>query len=234
MTYIKLTLIGLYTLFLSVVALISSLVDRSYKSYFWISKIFANGVLGVSGVRLKVTGLENLEKDKIYIYVSNHSSMFDIPALMAAFPGRVSIIYKKELSRIPVFGWQLKTGPFISIDRQKADSAMGSIDRAKQTMLKNKFSVILFAEGTRSKTGEIQPFKRGAFYLASKVRFPIVPVTINGASKLLPKGKLNIKGGEILVHFSAPIVFDELKTKNDELKLMDDVRNEIIKNYQGY
>ena len=72
MTYIKLTLIGLYTLFLSVVALIFSFVDRSFKSYFWTSKIFANGVLGISGVKLKVTGLENLEKDKIYIYVSNH------------------------------------------------------------------------------------------------------------------------------------------------------------------
>lgn len=234
MTYIKIVSIFLYTALLSIIALILSLIDRSFKSYFVLSKIFSAGVLWISGIKLKVSGTENLKEGQSYIYVSNHSSMFDIPAVMRAFKGRVSIVYKEELSRIPIFGWQLKTGPFISINRKNAEDAMKSIKKARETMENKKFSVILFAEGTRSKDGQIQPFKRGAFYLAAKVHLPIVPVTINGASKLLPKGKLKIKSGELSVHFSEPIEFEELKNKNDELALMDRVRNEIIKNYKGW
>lgn len=233
MTYLKLASIVIYTGFLSLIALIISVVDRSYTSYFWLTKVFSGGVLWISGIKLKVSGTENLDPSKNYIYVSNHSSMYDIPAVMDAFKGRVSIIYKEELSRIPLFGWQLRTGPFISINRKKGEDAMRSIQKAKETMLKKNFSVILFAEGTRSKDGSIQPFKRGAFYLAAKVNLPIVPVTINGASKILPKGRLKIKSGELAVHFSEPIEFEELKTKNDELALMERVRNEVIKHYKG-
>lgn len=229
MTYIRLFFIAIYTVILSLLALIASL-ERTYHFYFLLSRLFPWGILKISGVKLKITGLENLNPDQIYVYVSNHSSMYDIPALQFAFPNRAVMVFKKELARIPIFGWQLYTGPYIIIDRGNAEKALKSIERAKEHMLKRKISILLFPEGTRSKTGEVQPFKRGAFYLASKVRFPIVPTTVNGTAKILPKGKLRIVPGTITVHFDKPISMDNVNTRAEELELMEKVRQIIIKN----
>lgn len=114
------------------------------------------------------------------------------------------------------------------IDRDNRESAAKSIEIAKKIMSEKGRSIVLYAEGTRSKTGEVQPFKRGAFYLASRVGFPIVPVSISGAEKILPKGKFKIEGGIINVHFEKPILTDNIKTRKDELDLMEKVREIII------
>jgi len=230
MTYIKLTLIFLYTAILSVIAFFFGIVDRSFKLYFWLSKVFSKGILLISGIKLEVKGLENFNPGGVYVYVSNHSSMYDIPALQYAVPNHASIVFKQELGKIPIFGWQLKTGPYIIIDRASPERAMKSIERAKETMKIKGFSIILFSEGTRSKTDEVQPFKRGAFYLASRVSFPIIPVSISGTGKILPKGKLKIVPGKITVHFDKPIETGEIKSKKDELELMERVREIVIKN----
>jgi 1-acyl-sn-glycerol-3-phosphate acyltransferase len=124
-------------------------------------------------------------------------------------------------------------GPYIVIDRKNAEKAIASIQKAKELMDTKKISVHIFAEGTRSKTGEIQPFKRGAFYLASKVGYPVIPVTINGASSILPKGKLNITSGTMHIHFDKPISTGHLNTRQDEIDLMETVRSKIIENYLG-
>ena len=232
-TYIKIFLIVLYTAGLSIMAFFSALLDRTFYTYFIISKIFSKGVLLISGVKLVVTGLENINPLGTYVFVSNHSSQFDIPAVQSAAPVRISIIYKKEINKIPLFGWQMMVGPYIYIDRKNADKAIASIQKAKHLMDSKKISVHIFAEGTRSRTGEIQPFKRGAFYLAAKVGYPVIPVTINGASSILPKGKLNIKSGTMHIHFDKPIPADKLETRHDEIELMETVRNKIIENYLG-
>jgi len=228
LSYIKFFLIIIHTVIHSVLALLFALIDRSYHLYFKLSKTFSWGVLFLSGVRLHITGLENLNKDMPYIFVSNHSSQFDIPTLQFTLPQETCIVYKKELGKIPLFGWQMKLGPYIMIDRDNRESAARSIEIAKKIMSEKGRSILLFAEGTRSKTGEVQPFKRGAFYLASKVGFPIVPVSISGAENILPKGRFNIKGGVINVHFEKPITTGNIQTKKDELELMEKVRNIII------
>jgi len=228
LSYIKFFLIIIHTVIHSVLALLFALIDRSYHLYFKLSKTFSWGVLFLSGVRLHITGLENLNRDMPYIFVSNHSSQFDIPTLQFALPQETCIVYKKELGKIPLFGWQMKLGPYIMIDRDNRESAARSIEIAKKIMSEKARSILLFAEGTRSKTGEVQPFKRGAFYLASKVGFPIVPVSISGAENILPKGRFNIKGGVINVHFEKAITTGNIQTKKDELELMEKVRNIII------
>jgi len=156
--------------------------------------------------------------------------MFDIPAIMAAVPTRASIVFKKELARIPFFGWCLTTGPYILIDRQNPEKAMGSIGKAKKMMAEKKVSVILFAEGTRSLTGDVQPFKRGAFYLAARVNYPIVPVSVSGTAKILPKGKLNIRPGTITISFASPIETTSVTNKKEEVELMEKVREIVILN----
>ncbi|MBX2975702.1 MAG: 1-acyl-sn-glycerol-3-phosphate acyltransferase [Ignavibacteriaceae bacterium] len=230
MTIIKLILIGIYVIICSIFAIIFIITDRSHKLYFKLSKVFSKGILFISGIKVTVSGIENVPTDTPCVYVSNHSSMYDIPALQATFPNRAGMVFKKELAKIPIFGWQLKWGPYIMIDRENPEKAMKSIERAKLTMAEQNISVLLFAEGTRSKTGEVQPFKRGAFYLAARVPYPIVPVSVSGTSKIMPKGEFRIVKGSIHVHYDKPIYSREGMSKPEELALMENVRNIVISN----
>jgi len=230
---IKILLIVLWTLFCSLIAFAFLIFDRSLRLYFWLSHFFSGGILKISRVKVEKSGLNNFEHDKPYIFVSNHSSQFDIPVLQHSIPNRMGMIFKKELAKIPFFGWQLKWGPYVMIDRKDPEKALKSIVEAKEKISKIGMSVVVFAEGTRSKTGEVQPFKRGAFYLASKSGYPIIPVSISHSNKIMPKGKFRIKGGKVKIHFDIPIPTDQLSSKKDELELMEKVRNIIIQNIEN-
>lgn len=229
---IKIILIVLWTFVCSIFAILFLIFDRSFTLYFGLSPIFSGGILKISGVKVEKSGLDNFDHNKPYIFVSNHSSQYDIPVLQHSIPGRMGMIFKKELAKIPFFGWQLKWGPYIMVDRKDPESAMKSIEEAKEKIKKLNMSVVVFAEGTRSKTGEVQPFKRGAFYLASRSGFPIIPVSISKTNNILPKGKFRIRSGKVKVHFDKPIITDNLSGKKDELELMEKVRNLIIQNIE--
>ena len=233
-TIIKLILIGLYTILLSVVALISIVVDRTFISYHYLSKIFSVGILFISGVRVKITGLENIDKNSTYVFVSNHSSQFDIPVLQWSVPNKLAMIFKKELSKIPIFGWQLKYGPYIMVDRKSPESGMKSIEESKELMKTKGISILVFPEGTRSETGELLPFKRGAFHLAAKVGYPIVPVTIINSDKIMPKGTFKLNRGTIRLIFDKPILTDHIKGKVDEIKLMDEIKSIMQNNKEKF
>lgn len=231
-TIIKLILIALHTFICSILALIFALTDRSHTLYFKLSKYFSGGVLWLSGIKLEIKGLENLDKKKTYVFVSNHSSQYDIVVLQKTIPNRMAMIFKKELAKIPFFGWQLYLGPYVMIDRENYEKALKSIDEAKQKMQKQNISIVVFAEGTRSKTGEIQPFKRGAFRLATQVGYPIIPTTIVGSNKIMPKGTYKLKRGTIKVHFDKPITSGENVTRQQEIELMNRVREIVILNHK--
>ncbi|MBZ0200120.1 MAG: 1-acyl-sn-glycerol-3-phosphate acyltransferase [Ignavibacteriaceae bacterium] len=230
LSYIRFVLVAFYTFLSSFVAGVSALLDRSFTAYTHVGKYYAKGVFFLGGIKLKVVGSEKIDPKKVYVFVSNHSSQFDIPALQAAIPNKIGIVFKQELGKIPVFGWQLKIGPYIMVDRKNAESAMRSIEEAKEKMKQKKLSPVVFAEGTRSENGEVQSFKRGAFYLAVKAGYPIVPVSVSGSYKLLPKGKFSIKRGTITVTFDDPIDTSSILTRKDENDLMEKVRNIVIKN----
>jgi 1-acyl-sn-glycerol-3-phosphate acyltransferase len=231
-TVIKIFLIAIHTFICSIFAMIFSIVDRSHTLYFKLSKYFSGGVLWLSGIKLDVTGMENFDKDKTYVFVSNHLSQYDIVTLQRIIPNRMAMIFKKELAKIPFFGWQLKMGPYVMIDRENFEKAMQSIEEAKEKMQKQNISIVVFAEGTRSKTGEIQPFKRGAFRLATKVGYPIVPTTIVGSNKIMPKGTYKLKKGTIKVHFDKPILSEGIKTRQEEKDLMNHVREIVVQNHK--
>jgi 1-acyl-sn-glycerol-3-phosphate acyltransferase len=233
-TYIKIFLIVIHTLVCSIIGIAVIFIDRSFTLYHYLAKIFPLGILIISGVRVKITGLENIDRKAVYVFASNHSSHLDITALQWGVPNRLSMIFKKELARIPFFGWQLYLGPYVVIDRKDPHAAMKSLTEAKKVMDKKKISVLVFPEGTRSLTGEIQSFKRGAFYLASHSGYPIVPVTINGTNKIMPKGTFKLKRGTIYLHFDKPIPTDNIRSKKDELALMQKVREIMISNKKDY
>ena len=228
---LRLILIGLWIVFVSIFALLFLAIDRSFRLYYMCNAPFSNGILKLAGIKYKATGLENIEKGKAYIYVSNHSSQFDISVLQSSIPGNISMYFKKELAKIPLFGWQLWAGPYVMIDRKNPESARRSLEKAKWLLNERKISVLLFAEGTRSETGEIQQFKRGAFNLAGKVGFPIIPVSISGSHKIMQKGSLKINPGTIKVHFDKPVSTENINTRQDEIDLMNKVREIIIKNH---
>ena len=156
--------------------------------------------------------------------------MADIPTVMVALNGKVNIVFKKELTWVPIWGWALRFGHFIMIDRSNPRDAMASIERAVQTIQSGQ-SVILFPEGTRTGNGKLQPFKRGAFTLAAKSGVPVVPMTINNTFGIMPKGSLIVKRADIIVILEKPIPANEIKNKDDELELMDRVHRAIEKNY---
>lgn len=214
----------------SIIALLSLLVEKDGRTYFWAGSSWSKMTLKICNVKVRVRGIDNIVSDGAYIFVTNHVSMFDIPAIMSVLP-RVRIMFKKELSYVPLWGWALKWGHHIMVDRAKGSEAMKSLDRAAAA-IKTGGSVILFAEGTRSRDGKLQPFKRGAFTLAAKSGVSIVPIAINGSFKILPKGSFDIRPNPIELVMEKPIDTSTITTREEEIALMNRVRAIIERDYR--
>ncbi len=229
-TSLKIIVVVVLTLFYSILAIVVVPFDRTGSGYHSIGRSWAKLVLKIFGVKVHLKGFENLEKGKTYVYVSNHASMFDIPSVIGSIPNEVRIVYKKELSYVPIWGWALAVGHYISIDRFSAKDAMKSLDEAAKK-IRQGASVLLFAEGTRTRTGKLLPFKRGAFSLAAKSGIPIVPLTINNSYNILPKGSLRIHPADISLIVDKPITTASIDGKADEIRLMEEVKTAISKHY---
>jgi 1-acyl-sn-glycerol-3-phosphate acyltransferase len=231
-TYLKLILLLIHTIIVSTLALLAGLLDRSHKVYFILTKVFSAPVLAMAGIKVKITGKKNVVPKTPYVFVSNHVSLFDIPVLQRYVPNNFSFVFKKEIAWVPLFGWQMQLGPHIIIDRQNPEKAMKSIENAKKMLVHRNISVLLFPEGTRSNTGEMLPFKRGAFHLAAQVGFPIIPVTIFGTKNLFLKKPFKINSGKVIVDFGKPIPTDNITSRKEELELMGKVRDIISEKYK--
>jgi 1-acyl-sn-glycerol-3-phosphate acyltransferase len=229
-TVLRLILIAVTCVPFSLVALASVAVDRSGRIYFWCGRNWTKFALWICRIRLRITGLEKVDPYGNYILVSNHASGFDIPVMMNTFP-HIRIMFKKELSYIPIWGQALRWGHHIMVDRSKGTEAMKSLDRAANDV-RSGGQVLLFAEGTRTRDGKLLPFKRGAFSLAAKSGVPLVPVTINGSFRILPKGSFDIRPSLIEVVISEPIPTKQITTREQEVKLMNDVKEIITANYR--
>ncbi len=177
---------------------------KSGRLFHAISRFWARAVLAVGGITVTVRGLEKLARGRNYVYVSNHASMFDIPAILASIPDQIRIVYKKELEIIPVFGWGLKWGSYIGIDRRRGPEAMKSLEEAV-AKIRNGASVLLYAEGTRTRDGLLQPFKRGAFNIAVRAGIPVVPLIVNGTYPILPKGSMIVRPRPVEIVLETPI-----------------------------
>jgi 1-acyl-sn-glycerol-3-phosphate acyltransferase len=230
LTALKVLLIGFVAIPLSTIALLSTPLDRSGWTFHAMSRTWSRFILFLFGIKVITKGAENVDPSKRYIYISNHASAFDIPATVNGIPDDIRFVLKKELTRIPLWGWALKYGHYITIDRSKARDAVKSLEEAADRM-RNGASVILFAEGTRTRDGKLQPFKRGAFTLAVKAGIPIVPVTINNTYRIMRKGSWEIRPSDIELVLSKPVPTDGFSGRDGEQKLLEIVRSEIAKHY---
>jgi 1-acyl-sn-glycerol-3-phosphate acyltransferase len=224
-------LIVIITLIDSCIATLGTLLFPKFYRKLNHYRGWAKRLLWVAGINIRVSGLEHLANDRTYVFVANHSSYFDIPAVFVAIPKLLRIMYKKELERIPFFGWYLKKSDFIAIVREESSTARKSLVEALN-LIKEDVSVLLFPEGTRSKDGKLGEFKRGAFLLASKSGKAIVPVAIVGAHRLLPKGKIFFRSGEIYVKIGKPIELNEEQDKMLLSRRIEEIKSWLEKEIQ--
>ncbi len=152
-------------------------------------------------VRVVLTGKKNFSPQNAYVVVANHQSMVDIPAIHGFIGLHIKWVMKQELRNIPIFGTACHYLGCIFIDRSHRNDAIRSIHRARK-LLPPRASVLFFAEGTRSRDGQVRPFKKGAFVFARETGLPILPVTIKNSYQLLPPDSLDLVPGkvEIIVH----------------------------------
>ncbi|HEX6937979.1 MAG TPA: lysophospholipid acyltransferase family protein [Longimicrobiales bacterium] len=214
------------TIFLATIVVVAALLGVRGRVYDWAGRTWGRMMLRASGTPVSVEGIENIRRDRPQIFAANHVSWFDVWALAAEIPKRYRFVAKKELGRIPLFGPAWKAAGHISIDRSNRASAIQSLNEAGRLLKRDNSSVVIFPEGTRSRTGELLPFKKGAFMLALHTGVEIVPVAVLGTRRILPKGGWRIRPGPIIVRFGRPIQTEEYgEDRRDEL--IAEVRSRI-------
>ncbi len=176
-------------------------VSRFYKVAMWIVKAGVRAA-GITVVR---EGLENIPSGRSCIFMSNHVSNLDPPVLMPAVPGRMSILLKKGLMRIPILGTAMRLAKFVPVERGSRPDAAKAMVEAAAAALKEGLPIVVFPEGTRSPDGRLSAFKKGPFFLAMQTGAPIVPVAISGTEKMLSKGSSWITPGVARIRMLPPI-----------------------------
>ena len=180
----------------------------------------------ILGIRLDASGIERIDKKESYVFMANHLSLIDGPLLFMLIPQFVRVLLKKEAFRIPVIGQAMKQVDFVSVDRKGLKGGKKSIDQATRMIKEKGFSFLIFPEGTRSRDGKLQPFKRGGFFLAINSQIPIFPVSIRGSYERLPKGSFFAKKGKVGVMFHPPVSVQGFD-RNNLSQLMGEVRSVI-------
>jgi 1-acyl-sn-glycerol-3-phosphate acyltransferase len=229
-TSIKIFLLVIAAIPLSAIALISIPIDRSGLTFHTMGRSWSALILWMFRIKVHRKGMEHLDPSRHYVFVSNHASAFDIPAVLVGFPLGVRFVLKKELTLVPIWGWALKYGPYVSIDRANARDAMKSLEDAA-SRIRSGASVILFGEGTRTRDGRLLSLKRGAFTLAVKASLPVVPVTINNTFGIMRRGSLRVNPADIEIVFDKPLPVDGNEGRDGEERLMKQVEVAIARNY---
>jgi len=179
-------------------------------AFRWKSLLYVLGHWGVSigawlaGIRTRVAGRENVPAGGAVVFCCNHQSNIDPPILFRALHPRLHVLFKRELTKLPLLGRAFQIGGFVPIDRRNRDQAMAAIDEAAES-LKRGNSFLTFPEGTRSRTGALLPFKRGPILMALKAQVPIVPVAIQGAAASMRKGSLIVRPTTVTVRIGRPV-----------------------------
>jgi 1-acyl-sn-glycerol-3-phosphate acyltransferase len=206
--------------------LLSVFVRDERVIHFYVAVPWAKVILRVCGVKVRVVGQENLEGQAPRIYMTNHQSYFDIFALLACLPVDFKFVLKKELMKIPLFGFSMRRAGYIAIDREDPRKAVKSMKEAAERIRQGS-SVLIFPEGTRSADGRLQPFKKGGFHLALKSGCDMVPVAIINSRAIVPKGSLRINKGSFTLNIGKPIPVKGYSRKNMD-QLMARVREAIL------
>jgi len=176
------------------------------------------------GVKVRVEGLERIPEG-VCLFVANHTSAADAPAVVGAIPRRIAVLLKESLFKWPIVGQAFRSAHFIPVNRSARDAAIASVEKATEAMKAGQ-SFLIYPEGTRSPDGRLQEFKKGAVVMAIKAGVPIVPMICSGAHRVMEKRSLVIHPGEIVVEFLPPI--DASKYSLEERDALNDVVHDVM------
>jgi 1-acyl-sn-glycerol-3-phosphate acyltransferase len=193
--------------------------------------IYRTGVLGarlalwLAGVQLEVQGRDRIPRGRPVVFMANHQSNCDPPALLAVLPN-VLVLVKKEFFRVPIIGSGMTSVGFIRVDRKNREKALDAVERGVLALKAGK-SFLVYPEGTRSPDGRLQRFKKGVFFMALKAGAPIIPISVSGSNRIMPKGKFVMRPGSVRITFHDSIATEGL-TPEDRDIIIDRVRQAIL------
>lgn len=177
--------------------------------------VWAPTLLGITGAKIHIHGLEKVDLCKPHIFASNHQSTLDITAAFLALPIPLRFVAKKELFYIPFLGWYMWATQMIFVDRKKGKEAIKSLKRAGE-LIREGADIIAFPEGTRSDDGKVHPLKKGIFVVALEAGVPIIPLVIEGTRHVMPKNSFQIRPHDIHIAFGEPIETKNLRYEDRE------------------
>jgi 1-acyl-sn-glycerol-3-phosphate acyltransferase len=219
-------LIVLATVVMGAISWVASLRDRTGRLPHQVARLWARILLFVSGVQVRVEGLDRIQPDGGYVFAANHLSLMDTPLVIAYIPAQFRFLAKRSLFRVPFIGGHLKRAGHIRVDREDPRSAVKVMGVAAELIRKDGISILVFPEGSRSEDGKLQEFKEGAAYLAIKAGVPVVPVAISGTHAVLPPGSVLVRSGKATLRIGHPIPTGSLQL-SDRALLTRRIREEV-------
>jgi 1-acyl-sn-glycerol-3-phosphate acyltransferase len=225
--FITAPLIVLATIGFGLVSLAISLFEASGRKQIAVARAWARCLLWVSGVRVKVEGLEKIAPVGSYVFVSNHLSYMDTPVVLANIPVQFRFLAKRGLFKIPLLGTHLTRAGHISVPRDDARAAVKTMTTAAQAIRERGISLLIFPEGGRSHTGELAAFKEGAAYIAIRAGVPLVPVALWGTREILPFGSAQVRSGSVIMRVGEPIPTSQLQLRDRE-RVTAELRDRIV------
>ncbi len=205
-----------------------TLLVQDISLLYRVAMSIANAGVRAAGIRIDVSGMENLPIGRSCIFMSNHVSNLDPPVELPMLPGRCAVMLKKELMSIPILGRAMRLGDFIPVERGgKRDAAQASVVTAGE-VLKKGLNILVYPEGTRSRDGRLQPFKKGPFYLAMETQAPIVPIAISGTERMMRKGSAAITPGVARMQFLPVIEPSQYESREDLLRAVREAIAEVL------
>jgi 1-acyl-sn-glycerol-3-phosphate acyltransferase len=208
--------------------LIIAWILRKHDLVYPVAMFGAGAWLRLSGVTVRVRGLELLDPTQTYVFVSNHRSYLDTATLFAHTGRRIGLLAKKELLKVPVLGVGMGFVNVMAIDRSNRERAIRTADAAARR-IQSGISFAVFVEGTRAKPGELLPFKKGAFYMAKQAGVPVVPVALKNSDVLMGKGTGAAQSGVLEMVMLPPLPTDSLETEDDINNLIQASRDSIAR-----
>jgi 1-acyl-sn-glycerol-3-phosphate acyltransferase len=207
-------LIVVATVFFGSISVIVSLFDKTGDTQLRVARRWAQSLLMISGVRVRVEGMEHIDLGRSYVIASNHLSYMDTPVVLASVPVRFRFLAKRGLFKIPFLGTHLSQAGHIPVHRDDPRASVKTMQIAAEAIQKRGTSLLVFPEGGRSHDGHLRPFKEGAAYIAIRAGVPIVPAALIGTQHVLPFGSGTPKPGHVTLKIMRPIATEGLSLKD--------------------
>lgn len=218
----------LNTFVLAAIIIMIAPFDKTGNMVHYIGKFWSLLNIFLSGSRIRVRGKDKIQKNGTYIVMSNHQSLFDVWALIGRLPLQIRWIVKSDIRKIPLFGYALERMGHLYVDRGNREQTIRSLQDGLKNLRKGT-SIVIFPEGTRSKDGKLQEFRKGGAIMAISSGIPILPVTVNGSRFVLPKDTLDLMPGKIEIVMGDLIDPSPFKREQNK-ELLAAVKTAITKN----